>query len=42
MIYGRYFDIPTKDIRERSNGTDRFVSSRSGARDIVDNPVGRR
>jgi len=40
LIYGRYFDIPTKDIRERSNELIDFVQLQERRKDIVDNLSG--
>jgi len=40
LIYGRYFDIPTKEIRERSNELIDFVQLQERRKDIVDNLSG--
>jgi lipooligosaccharide transport system ATP-binding protein len=40
LIYGRYFDIPTRDIRERSNELLDFVQLNERRKDIVDNLSG--
>ena len=40
LIYGRYFDIPTRDIRERSNELIDFVQLQERRKDIVDNLSG--
>jgi lipooligosaccharide transport system ATP-binding protein len=40
LIYGRYFDIPTRDIRERSNELIDFVQLSERRKDIVDNLSG--
>jgi lipooligosaccharide transport system ATP-binding protein len=40
LIYGRYFDIPTGDIRDRSNELLDFVQLNERRKDIVDNLSG--
>jgi lipooligosaccharide transport system ATP-binding protein len=40
LIYGRYFDIPTREIRERSNELLDFVQLNERRKDIVDNLSG--